>query len=222
VNKLEKPIELDTDSVFKDWGTLLEQPQVEQADPLAGLQLAEQGQAYWEALFHKMNFPGMDLMAVVYFPRPDQNILEQHNLLRHMASQFIKMLHHEQINDLRSAGVTEEQLFYMSKGHIPENFTVHLKYPLNYGGTIDFKNMVFLQNVPYHELIHEYINKQLLGPEGLLTPKQLFVPAPVGKIYIPFGLFTGSGGKNKQDRSVMTGFDQSALQELALKTMPGR
>jgi len=184
--------------------------------------LEGQSQAYWEELFNKMNFPGMDLMAAPYHPHPTEDKGAELKQLNRTIRDFTRFLSYHHANDLRSAGVTEEGLFYMKRGQMPENFTVHLKYPLNYGGTVDFNNMVFIQARPFHDLIHLYINKQILGPEGCLTPKQLYIPVPVGKVYVPMGLFTGSGGKNKQDRSVLSGFTQSALRDLALRTMPGR
>ena len=209
------------EDVFSDWDKLLQAPLFDEPS-LSDMQLEEQGQDYWENLFNQMNFPGMDLMAVPFVPRKVDDVEAERKILHRTIRDFVRYLSYHLANDLRSAGVTEEGLFYMKRGQIPENYTVHLKYPLNYGGTVDFNNMVFLQARPFHELIHLYINKQTIGPEGLLTPKLLYVPVPVGKVYVPVGLFTGSGGKNKQDRSVLSGFTQSALKDLALRSMPGR
>ena len=200
---------------------MLETPLFDTAE-LNDLQLEEQGQAYWENLFNSMNFPGMDLMAVGFYPQENPDPMARQKLLNRTIRDFVRFLSYHHANDLRSAGVTEEGLFYMKRGQQPENFTVHLKYPLDYGGAISFDNMVFIQARPFHDLIHRYIDKQIIGPEGCLTPKQLYLPVPRGKVYIPIGLFTGSGGKNKQDRSVMSGFTQNALRDMALKTMPGR
>lgn len=212
---------LNAKDVFSEWDKLLQEPLYDTTS-IDDLQLEGQNQAYWESLFNDMNFPGMDLMAVPYYPQQTDDYIAQHKLLNRTIRDFVRYLSYHLANDLRSAGVSEEGLFYMKRGQIPENFTVHLKYPLDYGGTIDFNNMVFIQSRPFHELIHLYINKQIIGPEGLLTPEQLYVPVPVGKVYVPMGLFTGSGGKNKQDRSVLSGFTQSALKDLAIRSMPGR
>lgn len=182
----------------------------------------ERSQAFWEQLFNEMNFPGMDLMAVSYFNLSGDDLLEQRLTLKKMVRDYLKLLGHKYDNDLRAAGVTEEGIFYIRKGNLPENFTVHLKYPLEYGGRIDFNNMVFMQTHPYHDLIHAYVDQQLIGASGSVRPKQLFVPVPVGKVYVPSSDFTGSGGKNKQDRSTVAGFTQSALKELMIKSMPGR
>ena len=182
----------------------------------------EKDQDYWTNRFNQLNFPGMDLMAVSYFGSFTYDLLEQHILLRRCVRDFVRLLSYNYVNDLRSAGVSEEGIFYMKKGKIPENYTVHLKYPLEYGGAIDFNNMVFIQEKPFHEMIHTYIDEQILSKDGVSYPPLLYVPVPVGKIYVPFGMFTGSGGKNKQDRSVYAGFSQAAFDKIALKAMPGR
>lgn len=190
-------------------------PQYESLEP-------EKNQDYWTNRFNELNFPGMDLMAVSYFGSFTYDLLEQHLLLRRCVRDFVRLLSYNYVNDLRSAGVSEEGIFYMKKGKIPENYTVHLKYPLEYGGAIEFNNMVFIQEKPFHDMIHLYIDEQILSKNGVSYPPLLYVPVPVGKIYVPFGVFTGSGGKNKQDRSVYAGFSQAAFDKIALKAMPGR
>lgn len=182
----------------------------------------ENTQEMWADRFNQMNFPGMDLMAVSYTGVAACDLLDNHLMLRRIVRDYTRLIAYNYVNDLRSAGVSEEGIFYMRKGKIPENYTVHLKYPAEYGGAIDFNNMVFMQDKPYHDMIHSYIDEQILSANGISYPRLLYVPVPVGKVYVPFGLFTGSGGKNKQDRSVYAGFSQAAFEKIALKTMPGR
>ena len=182
----------------------------------------EKDQAYWENVFNEMNFPGMDLMAVSYFGSFDADLLERHIQMKRIMRDFIRLLSYNYTMDLRAAGISEEAIFYMKKGKIPENYVVHLKYPLEYGGSLDFNNMVLIQDKPFHDAIHTYIDKQIISPKGIEYPPLLYVPVPVGKVYVPFSLFTGSGGKNKQDRSVYAGFSKAAFDKIALKSMPGR
>ena len=188
---------------------------------ITGNQLTK-NQDYWANRFNQLNFPGMDLMAVSYIGSFTYDMLEQHLLLKRVVRDFVRLLSYNYTMELRSAGVSEEGIFYMKKGKIPENYTVHLKYPPEYGGTIDFNNMVFMQDKPFHDMIHAYLDEQILTENGITYPPLLYVPAPVGKIYVPFGIFTGSGGKNKQDRSVYAGFSKAAFEKIALKAMPGR
>lgn len=182
----------------------------------------ERDQLFWETVFNETNFAGMDLMEVHYFGQGTENQLENHKLFRRLSKDFTRYLGYHYAMDLRAAGISEEGIFYIKKGILPENYTIHLKYPLAYGGTVDFNNMVLMQNHPFHDLIHTYIEKQMLLENGWEFPEKLYVPAPVGKIYIPMTTFTGSGGKGKHDRSVYAGFSQSAFKEIALKNMPGR
>lgn len=207
--------------IFSDWDRLLETPSSDDFNP-DDLLLETQTQDYWENLFQEMNFPGMDLMAIPYFPNTELTASEQYKMFTRLSRDFVRFLSYHFANNLRSAGVTEEGLFYMKRGQIPERFSVHIKYPLNYGGRLEFDNLVFIQNDPFHELIHDYINRQLIGPSGILTPAQLYVPTPTGKVYVPTDLFSGSGGKNKQDRSVVAGYSEDALRTIAQKAMPGR
>ncbi len=200
----------DDDSIMRSFG---EEGPVAPQEPV-------RDQKYWEELFNKMNFPGMDLMAVSYFGAFD--IPEKRAQFRRQSHDFLRYLSYNYAMDLRAAGVSEEGIFYMKKGWLPENFTVHMKYPLEYGGTVDFKNMVFIQEKPFHNFIHEYLEKQLIGKNGLINPPLLYVPVPPTRIYVPFGLFTGSGGKNKQDRSAVSGYSVDVLNQLAMRAMPGR
>jgi len=182
----------------------------------------DRNQAFWEMVFNETNFPGMDLMEVHYFGLNAETQLENYKLFRRISKDFIRYLGYHYIMDLRAAGISEEGIFYIKKGILPENFTVHLKYPIPYGGIIDFNNMVLMQNHPFHDLIHAYIEKQILTENGIEFPEKLYVPTPVGRVYIPLTSFTGSGGKGKHDRSVYAGFSQSAFKEIAIKNMPGR
>lgn len=182
----------------------------------------ERNQAFWERLFNDMNFPGMDLMEVRYFHYDPESALESHKLFRRISKEFVRYLGYNYAGDLRSAGISEEGIFYIKKGILPENFTVHLKYPVAYGGQIDFNNMVLMQTHPFHDSIHMYMDKQMII-DGILTmPDRLYVPTPVGKIYIPLTMFTGSGGKGKHDKSALTGYSASDLKAIQLKSMPGR
>lgn len=211
-NTSAEPVDFVTDNPEMDWLN----------NAIASEEKNEKNQDYWANKFNQLNFPGMDLMAVSYIGITASDLLEQHLMLRRVVRDYTRLLAYNYVNDLRSAGVSEEGIFYMRKGKIPENYTVHLKYPIEYGGSIDFNNMVFMQDKPYHSMIHSYIDEQLLTVRGISYPALLYIPVPVGKIYIPFGMFTGSGGKNKQDRSVYAGFSKAAFEKIALKAMPGR
>jgi len=197
-------VELNGEDVYPNWENLLknsdensQEKQESELDISMDMLLDEKGVDYWQNLFNQMNFPGMDLMAV---PKNSQylgNYLEEQKLLQQKTKEFLKLLAEENVNDLRMAGIADSNIFAMSKGIMPINWTVHLKYPLAYGGEIDFDNMVLIQIEPFHEEIHNFLNKQILSKAGVAQPDELYVPFPVGLVYVPMNtsFFGGGGGK---------------------------
>ena len=215
--------ELDGKEFFENWDQLTQSPKdvhnhSSQTDmDLSDLMVEEEkGADYWENLFQESNFAGMNLMGLSYYPITvhENDFFKKLNQSKKI---FIADILTNNLNDLRSAGISEENIFYLSKGILPANWTIHLKYPSLYGGEPIPDNMVMIQCQPFHELIHDFINRQILSQAGLAHPKTLYVPTPTGKVYIPEGAWTGSGGKKKADRSVMAGMTQSALQQLSQK-----
>lgn len=177
---------------------------------------------FWEAKFQEMNFPGMDLVEATAYPIPMSDKIERKKQYKRVKRDFLKYVAYNFVNDLRNAGLDEDSIFYFKKGIMPENFNVHLKVPFDYTGSVDFSNMVLIQNRPYHEDIHRFMDMQMDGmPVGTL-PEKLYIPVPTGKVYIPLTMYTGSGGKGKHDRSVYAGYSESAFKRLAQKTMMGR
>ena len=176
---------------------------------------------YWEAKFQAMNFPGMDLVEATAYPVTLLEKISRKKQYARVKRDFLKYISYHYINDLRNAGLNEEDLFYLKKGIVPENFNIHLKIPFDYTGTVDFSNMVFMQSRPYHEEIHRFMDMQMENMEPGLLPYKLYIPVPTGKVYIPLTMYTGSGGKGKHDRSVFAGYSESAFQKLAQKTMRG-
>ena len=215
--------ELDGAEIFKNWDQLIQDPQpsggAADKDNLDFSELmgkSEKGADYWENLFQESNFAGMDLMGLSYYPVTihEDEFFKKYNIAKRA---FIQDIVANNVNDLRVAGISEENIFYLRKGILPANWTVHLKYPPLYGGLPEPDNMVLIQCQPFHELIHNFIDQQMLTMAGVGHPKTLYVPTPMGKVYIPEGAWTGSGGKKKADRSVMAGMTESALQQLAQK-----
>ena len=214
--------ELDGKDVFDNWEQLVQTSDATKELPIGELDLSglmgkeENGLDYWENLFQESNFGGMNLMGLSYYPLTvhEEEFFKKYTQAKKI---FIADILANNLNDLRSAGISEENIFYLTKGILPANWTVHLKYPPLDGGLAEPDNMVMIQCQPFHELIHDFINKQILTNAGLGHPKTLYVPTPTGKVYIPEGAWTGSGGKKKSDRSVMAGMTQGSIQQLSQK-----
>ena len=176
---------------------------------------------FWEAKFQEMNFPGMDLVEATAYPVSLLEKINRKKQYKRVKRDFIKYLIYNFSNDLRNAGMTDEDLFYFKKGILPENFNIHLKIPFDYTGVVDFSNMVLMQSRPYHEDIHRFMDMQMSEMDIGVIPEKLYIPVPTGKVYIPLTMYTGSGGKGKHDRSVFAGYSESAFEKLAQKAMRG-
>ena len=155
------------------------------------------GQIYWEKEFHKIHFPGMDLMEVEFFrPITPQEFAEKYEYFLSVKTDFLKMLGTEKEEGLKAFEFSDEQINQLKNGILPRNFVVHIKYPFEYGGLINFENMVLIQQYPYHQNIHSYLSRQITGENGIEKPLKLYVPTPVGKVYAPYGGgSTGGGGQ---------------------------
>ena len=176
---------------------------------------------FWEAKFQAMNFPGMDLVEATAYPISLLEKVNKKKQYKRVKKDFLKYISYHFVNDLRNAGLDEESIFYLKKGIVPENFNIHVKVPFDYTGSVDFSNMVLMQNRPYHEDIHRFIDMQMEEMPVGTIPQKLYIPVPTGSVYIPLTNYTGSGGKGKHDRSVYAGYSESAFQKLAQKTMRG-
>ena len=177
---------------------------------------------FWEAKFQEMNFPGMDLVEATAYPLSLLEKVSRKKQYKRMKNDFLKYLCYHLVNDLREAGLTEDDIFYLKKGILPENFNIHLKIPFDYTGSVNFSNMVLMQNLPYHEDIHRFMDMQMKDMPIGTIPEKLYIPVPTGSVYIPLSMYNGSGGKGKHDRSVFAGYSESAFKRLAQKTMRGR
>ena len=203
-------VELSGEDVYPNWENLIqnnienkEESSKSELDISLDMLLDEKGTNYWQDLFNQMNFPGMDLMAVNRDSNYISNPLEEHKILGQKTVQFLKLLSEENINELRMAGIAESSIFAMGKGIMPINWTIHLKYPLAYGGHLEFDNMVLIQVQPFHEDIHQFINKQILSKAGVARLTELCIPVPIGRVYIPISGAFGSGGGGKSAAQIM-------------------
>ncbi len=184
--------ELNGADVFADWNSLIASPQTapKQDDfglDLGNLMTGSSDENYWLQLFQKTNMSGMDLVALKLIPNYDHDFKAEQAQTKVQARVFLLELSHEYRNDLRVAGMSEDQIDGLSNGIVPVNWTVHLKYPVAYGGTITANNFVLMPHHPFHEELHHFINQQIVTDAGVMSPATLYVPTPKSAVYVPFG-----------------------------------
>jgi hypothetical protein len=177
--------------------------------------------SFWIDRFNQMYFPGMDLIETKLHTALSHS-LEEKELFQQTRREFLQYLYFDYKNDLRSAGFDEESILILKKGWITENHQIHMKIPVEYGGKIEFDNLILIQNIPYHRNIHLYLNEQTSMLDIGTLPSKLYIPFPKGKVFIPPTNYTGSGGKGKHDRSAFAGYSAEAFKRISIKTMPGR
>lgn len=130
---------------------------------------------------------GLKVKNIEYIKRSDK---EREKLRREFDStereKFVKKLANEQAENLRKAGITDDEIALMNDGLLPsKDWQVHHKRPLDDSGTNTFENLVLIRNHPYHKAITNYQNektrdlnendKNILKfpiPDGMIFPKE--------------------------------------------------
>ena len=183
--------ELNGEDIYPEWENLLrsdkaETPATKSDDFSLDNLMVGNDENMWVERFRKHRFLGMQLIALHTPPVPiDLDLSQQHTIIHVTRHAFLTKLPTTHLNDLRIAGLTEEDIAAISKGIVPVNWTVHLKYPLQYGGQIEPDNMVLMPQYPFHEQIHAFLNQQMVTDAGVITPTVLYVPTPTNNVYVP-------------------------------------
>ena len=183
-------VELDGAEIFSDWETLVgaaDGPKKNDIDALNLDNLMMGGdETHWLQLFQKTNLLGMDLIALKAVPNYVHDFKAEQTQLKAQSYLFLVGLVQTHANELRVAGLSEDQIDNLNKGILPINWTVHLKYPVSYGGVISANNLVLMPHQPFHEELHHFLNRQLVTDAGVITPPVLYVPVPKSAVYVPF------------------------------------
>lgn len=95
---------------------------------------------------------------------------------------FFKLLAYSEKKACLKAGLTQSDLSLLKQGYAPENFNTHIKIPFDFGGSIDFSNLVLIKTHPCHDRLHKIIDMQI-DNNFLRTHKKIFLPYFEGKVY---------------------------------------
>ena len=197
MDKNTSDVELDGAEIFSNWSQLVQTDEVAQKQNTANtddvLDMAldnlalDGGDAHWLEVFQKTNLSDMDLVALPLIRHYEHDFKAEYQQMKNQTQVFLANLVRTHVNELRVAGLSEEQISNLKEGQLPVNWTVHLKYPLMYGGTITVDNLVLIPHHPFHEDLHHFINRQMVTDAGVMSPAVLYVPAPKTAVYIPYG-----------------------------------
>ncbi len=187
-----KNVELDGADVFANWDQLVQSDSkpLEQSDVLdmaLGNLALDGGEAHWLSLFQKTNLSDMDLVALSLVRSFEHDFKAEAQQFKTQAQLFMAELSTVHKDDLRVAGLSDDQISDLAQGKLPINWTLHLKYPLAYGGALVSHNLVLIPQHPFHEDLHHFVNQQMVTDAGVISPAVLYVPVPKSAVYVPYG-----------------------------------
>lgn len=148
-------------------------------------------------------------------------VKQMHKELSAVSRDFLKFVAKEDGPLAVAAGLEEQGLDLLKYGMLPENFTVHLRIPYEFGGTNEFDNLVLIQRDPYHSTIHRFIDLQLSRYKDDI-PSLLYLPVFPMRVYVPDEEAETTDGKGMSDHSAFAGYDENLIKEIWQKNNRGR
>ena len=186
-------VELDGTEIFSDWAQLLGGQSEQNRKDADALEFSldalatNDGETHWLQVFQSANLSDMDLVALQLKRDYVHDFKAEQEAFKEARQAFLLHLPELYKKDLQVAGLSEGQIEELLKGILPINWTVHLKYPLAYGGKISPVNLVLIPHHPFHEDLHQFVNQQMVTDAGVISPATLYMPVPKSAVYIPFG-----------------------------------
>ena len=88
---------------------------------------------------------------------------------------FLKFLGYSHAEQCLQAGLSENDILLIKQSITPENYTVHIKTPFDFGGKSAIENMCLVRTHPIHDQIHALMEFQL-EKDFLKYHKKLYIP----------------------------------------------
>lgn len=136
----------------------------------------------------RVELPGVTVQSITYTKRSAEDLralrsafdsTERAGFVRSLANDPAK------VDQLRRAGLTDDEIRMMADGRIPQGWQVHHKLPLDDGGTNDYANLVLIKNEPFHKVITNAQNAATRGMTEGQTRQIEQWPIPPGFVYPP-------------------------------------
>lgn len=178
----------------------------------------------WEKQFAQMNLPNVPLQEIHLKSISAEEVIKMQKGFSRIRKEFIKYVAYNLKKQLVALGLLPFEIEEMQNGKSPENFNVHIKVPFDYGGLLDFDNLIMIPTHPYTDEIYKYIDMQLLQYPVGKPATILYMPVPRGKVFHMRGgtIIGGDGGLSMGDRSVSAGWSEGTSQEVAMMSLTGR
>ena len=95
---------------------------------------------------------------------------------------FLRLVGENCQDECRKSGMNDKAIAYLCQGICPENYTPHLKVPLDFGGMASLSNFSLVKTHPTHDNLHQIIDVQLEN-NFILGNEKIWLPVFQGKIY---------------------------------------
>ena len=166
---------------------------------------------YYHDLIGKLGLPEMPITKVNYVGKNEINPFEWRKDFLKVTKKLLQFVSYNNISQLMEAGFSIDDLKELNQGIIPENITIYLKKPLEYGGKLEFSNMFIIRTRPFKKILDIFMDKQILSfnneypgydrNNGFLLPSELYIPNPDGIVFLPaLKGFNGAGGNTSSDK----------------------
>lgn len=125
---------------------------------------------------------GFTLKECKYHPQTWGDMSKNSTQYNRMRKTFLKLIGYSNQEELRQLGFDEEDIELLKNKKSPENYNVHIKIPLDFGGSLDMDNLCFIKSHPLHDQVHHLLEKQICC--GFLQKyKFIYIPCFEGNIY---------------------------------------
>lgn len=129
-----------------------------------------------------LNLNNISFQPYPYHARDFSQTTQDYSRFQKTKYLFIKFMACNHAEECRKLNLSETEIKLMHQGIIPENISIHLKVPFDFGGDCIFENMVLLRTHPHHLYLHRLVEWQF--EQGLLKKeKKLFIPYIEGYAY---------------------------------------
>lgn len=166
---------------------------------------------YYRDLIAKLGLPEMPIVKVTRKnPVAIDNIKLRADFIS-MVQRFVQFVAYNNLEQIAMAEMSMDDIYQMREGVVPENISVYIKVPVEYGGKLEFSNMFLIRTRPFRAVLDKFIDEQVLifnkgrnisnVDDGFEMPPELFVPYPNGIVFIPaLKGFAGAGGNATTDK----------------------
>lgn len=138
--------------------------------------------SYLKQYVVSLKLNGLSFRQYTYTVRNFTDTSKDYALFLKTKHLFVKFMACRHPEECRKLNLSDAEIEQMHSGAIPENISIHLKVPFDFGGQCSFENMALIRTHPHHLYLHRLIEYQF--EQGLLKEeKKLFVPYFEGYAY---------------------------------------